>query len=267
MPRTNPNMVEAEVLAYVRAAERYGFCNNDRGTADAIHNAQVVHQYFTETWKEDLTDANFDHVVENLRPHLKFYGTPADAEYDKLVDDLVKTGQFNEAQFNEWYNRSGLVDKPQSRVAILTWLKSHGMQFTPEKYQFSIGQARVLHFLEFKHQSQTSGKPSHSATDDGSPFVSAKDANKPLWLRKREEREAQETQQITHTKKAEKDAWQLIAEKHAEHGNTHSERQEVQGRFKYLRDQGLSWRETAMAMERFVVELKRRAAVINRSVQ
>jgi len=262
--RTSAEITPVEDQAYLPITKRYLIINNQRVTPETYQNAVFVRDYFLNQWKEELNEHNFAAAFENMKPHLKFYDSPAHQEYDELADELHFAGKLQE--FEEWYGKSGLEPASyRSRVAILSWLKAHGGDYTRDRFTFAVGQKTVQFHLDWKYQS-TRKPTQHELNDDGKKFLSDTNTNKPLWLQKKEQRDQQEKLLQTPTTQ-EKDTWQIIAEQHAQFGNTHSEKAEVQQRFEYLKNLGLSWRDIGMQMQSFVIQLKRRAATINRNIR
>jgi len=88
---------------------------NDRSTAE------TVARYFEDTWKGDVTEANWDAAFDQLKPYLKFYEVHKQETYGLLS----KLSPEEQKAFNEWTGPRGLKPTYRAMVALLARLCGH----------------------------------------------------------------------------------------------------------------------------------------------
>ena len=93
MARTSKEITQQEVAAYAKFAQDHNIIND--GTQADIDNSNLVLDYFTKTWPNDITADNLAQAFPQLKPHLKFQ-SKAEVELRKTAadSDAVATQKF-----------------------------------------------------------------------------------------------------------------------------------------------------------------------------
>lgn len=118
MARTSEQVTQQEIQAYVDWCAAHGVKNVD-GSEDALNNAQVVADYFLETWKQDFNRQNLDLALPMIRHLLKFHG-PAEATYHrhiakigpeqaKIISDMIYSRGLNTDGDNLFINFNAIA--------------------------------------------------------------------------------------------------------------------------------------------------------------
>lgn len=103
--RTNTSITQSEIAAYAKFAQEHNIVND--GTQADIDNSNLIVDYFTKTWGEDITEANLAQAFPQLKPHLKFL-SESEIELRKTaaVSDPTLT-----TRFAEWFEKQTFIVK------------------------------------------------------------------------------------------------------------------------------------------------------------
>lgn len=189
--RQSNEITKQELDAYIRFCSKYGVIYRDPPAADSLHNEDVTAKYFVETWKEIMTDQNFDLCFEQLKPQLKFY-EEFQQEFEKYYSELSRTER---ASFDSWPGVRGLVREGaagfRNGAALLFWIKQHGFEVSHHSLFLASGQNKLAALLEYDGSETQSNSPDprrHKSSD----FTERPPQNEPMWKRLRREREQRE---------------------------------------------------------------------------
>jgi hypothetical protein len=266
--RTSNQISDSEVQAYQE------FCRENHivtdGSEDSNFNADLVRDYFTVTWPNEISRTNLALAKAALMPHLRVY--PPDAlEFQAALAKLTPAEQ---QTFSDWVPPRGLVINNRGLTAIVEWIKAHNFNLTKENLQLAVGQQRVAPFLEWSNDSAVRPTSRHLETDDGTPFLGE-------GLRKlpdgsygktradyaREAREAQEKanpQTAEHKLSVEDASWKRVALEACAFG-THSQQSQIRKVYDQSVAAGLDWRKVCEACTALRNTFKRNEMIQNRS--
>lgn len=177
--RTTQEISQQEVQAYREFAEANNMPTDD--SQDAIHNANFVHDYFVNTWKETITPSTLAQCFENIRPSLRFL-QPYQKEFSGIWAGMSEPER---EAFKKWKVR-GLKDNMKNAVAVLGYIRAHSWPVDASHLQLALHQSVVSHHLDWEYES-THKETQHSKTDDGTGFLGDATVNEPLWRRKQRE--------------------------------------------------------------------------------
>ncbi len=168
-----------DVQAYGKFCITHGIIND--GSQDDRHNADLVLNYFENTWKEVITAETLERALPALRPHLKFKST-ARLEFEKAM-----TAEPDRArQLDQWLQAHG--GKPGQLVNSLytddTYENMTLLLGTLQGYEISTPRiqdaenrianrpGRKLHYVPTPRREM--GTITEAArNDDGTPFVTS----------------------------------------------------------------------------------------------
>ncbi len=177
MARTSQTITQQEVAVYAKFAQDHNIIND--GTQADIDNSNLVLDYFTKTWNEDITEANLVQAFPQLKPHLKFQ-SKAEVELRKTAadSDAVAT-----QKFATWFEKQTFLIREgelgfENANNLLQELR--GRDVTNETIAAAIGRieaptskydTRVRRPLHYVKTERVVDPRSHVATDDGTPFL------------------------------------------------------------------------------------------------
>src|SRR5262249_21385648 len=137
MARTNQQVTNEEIKAYVEWAAAHGIKNVD-GTQDALDNAQVVANYMLETWKSDFTRETLNQALPMIRHLLKFHG-PAEAEYHRHI---AKLGPEQAQVISDLIGKRGLRNDGDNLYvnfnSIAAWLEEKRFAINPHNVDLAL---------------------------------------------------------------------------------------------------------------------------------
>jgi len=108
--RTSTTITQNEVDAYAKFCAEHNIIND--GTQADIDNSNLVLDYFTKTWNEDITEANLAQAFPQLKPLLKFQ-SQAEIELRKTAadSDAVAT-----QKFATWFEKQTFLVKEGEEI-------------------------------------------------------------------------------------------------------------------------------------------------------
>src|SRR5262249_35740113 len=220
----------------------YGVEQTDVPTADFILN------YFLNQWVEDISDANLDAALPQIRCRLKFV-PENQLELGRQLRRLSPTEREAVANWNP--ARFRLQANEYNTALVVRWIKDRNWQVTADNLALAIGQKTLVGHLQW--EKARSQRPESHHKDDGSMRFSGdflgKDVNKSTWLRRKEEREAREqAAQAAPQRSQEPDAWTQICQQLMQHG-THSQKAAQKALYERGLAEGKSPRQIASEME------------------
>jgi hypothetical protein len=159
--RTSTTITQNEVDAYAKFCAEHNIVN-DNSQADAA-NAELVVDYFLNTWKQDITEANLAAAFPQLKQHLKFHSK---AETD-LRKATISFDEANRKKFAEWFESQTFLVKEgeqgfENAANLMEELK--GREVNRETIAAAIGRIeaptsrfdtrvrRPLHYLQTQRQ-------------------------------------------------------------------------------------------------------------------
>src|SRR5467141_4165165 len=103
MARVNSDIQQDEVRAYEKFCSEHNILLGG-GSDDvaSIENANLVREYFLNTWKEPITSENLEKALPALRPHLKFKSTGR-VEFEKAARQEPDRA----SQLDQWLQAHG----------------------------------------------------------------------------------------------------------------------------------------------------------------
>src|SRR5947207_470037 len=234
-----------DVQAYGKFCITHGIIND--GSQDDRHNADLVLNYFENTWKEVITAETLERALPALRPHLKFKST-ARLEFEKAM-----TAEPDRArQLDQWLQAHGgkpgqLVntvlsdDTFENLFLLLGTLRGYEIS-TPRildaENRIANRPGRKLHYVPTPRREM--GTITEAArNDDGKPFVTdgltlqsdgslgKSPADYAREARQRSDREATEAKSGT-TSAASAAVREAKNKAESMRGNTHSEDAQLQ---------------------------------------
>jgi hypothetical protein len=270
MARTSETVTQQEIQSYVKFCRDYNVVNYDGRDPETLANADFILNYFLEVWKQDMTEANFAQAFPQLKPHLKFYGSPQHAEFTHIANENIHAAQ----QLSGWLATQGKPgqlanqgDEAYENLALLlTELRNRREDVLTTTIRNGIDRisnrpGRKLHYVEAPRRSEP---VSRLAKEDaeysiGKPFSNSdlvKTADGSLRSKtpaeQRRDMEAAErakSQPQTTTLDASEQTWKAMAGDSLNVSGPHSLRDRV--RQIYDREQGQgSWRHVYEAVQR-----------------
>src|SRR6266480_1385643 len=266
-----------DVQAYTKFCITHGIIND--GSQDDRHNADLVLNYFENTWKEVITAETLERALPALRPHLKFKST-ARLEFEKAM-----TAEPDRArQLDQWLQAHG--GKPGQLVNSLytddTYENMTLLLGTLQGYEISTPRiqdaenrianrpGRKLHYVPTPRREM--GTITEAArNDDGTPFVTSgltkqsdgtlgkSPADYAREARARSERDAEAANQQRTGASAQSAAVREAKNKaESMRGNTHSEDAQLQRIFVTVPGTSeINWLETLGARQALQKSLNR----------
>jgi hypothetical protein len=126
MARATQQITNEEVLAYETWCQKHHVILDGQ---DGVDNANLVRDYFLQTWGEDIAEANLDKALPQMRPFLKFKSS-ALVKLEKTANSMTT----QEADvFDAWVGRQRLEglesDKGKENATnILSWLRERNLE-------------------------------------------------------------------------------------------------------------------------------------------
>jgi hypothetical protein len=261
MARFSNDIQEHEVRSYEK------FCIEQNiildGSQAAIENANLVRDYFTQTWNEVITPETLEKALPQLRPHLKFK-SKVQLEFEKLASQEPDRA----SELDRWLQTQGkpgqLVNSLYSDetyenlTLLLTTLRGYDInspRIRDAENRIAHKPGRKLHYVQAPRREM--GTITEAARkDDGAPFLGrdlVKQADVSYRSKtpaeQRRDREAAEQaerakQSGTVSSVAARDA-QMKAEQLR--GNTHSESEQIARLFVTTSTNEIDWVQTLAA--------------------
>jgi hypothetical protein len=166
-----------DVQAYGKFCITHGIIND--GSQDDRHNADLVLNYFENTWKEVITAETLERALPALRPHLKFK-TTARLEFEKAM-----TAEPDRArQLDQWLQAHGgkpgqlvntvLSDDTFENLSLLLSTLG-GYEISTPRIHDAIDRiqnrpGRKLHYVPTPRRTEPVSP--HAKADDGKSFFS-----------------------------------------------------------------------------------------------
>jgi hypothetical protein len=213
------------------------------GSAEAIENANFVHNYFVNTWGEMITQETLAKAFPLIKPHLKLK-SPAYLEAERLAQGyadaqalaawfdkqqtLVKDGDLGYKNFSELIQE--LEGRPATQANIDSAIAS--IQYATggggTKGRFT---TRIRRPLSYVQRQKERPKSFHQLTDDGEPFL-GRDVNL-TPMQHRERARAAHAEPERESPSTIRGREQAAAQREAEamRGNTHSETNQIEKLF------------------------------------
>jgi hypothetical protein len=254
--RASQTITEQEILAYVKFCRDNNIVNYDGEDAETLANAQVVAEYFLETWNQEMSEANFVLALPQLKSRLKFYSSPQQAEFTHIANENINAAQ----QLISWLNaQRQLVNTPgdaetyENLALLLTELRNRREDVSATTVRNAIDRighrpGRQLHFVQAPRRTEPVS-PAAKA-DDGVQFL-GKNLNEPEWVRRsreRSEREAREAASQQSAASAQTAAIREAQRKSQElRGNTHAEDEQIARVFVTTSTNEIDWPGTYAA--------------------
>jgi len=258
MARTSQTVTEQEILAYVKFCKDNNIVNDDSGDPETVANAELVLNYFLETWKADMTEANFALAFPQLRSQLKFYSSTQHAEYTHLANENRQAVQ----QLSAWLATQGkpgqLVnqgDQAYENVSLLLTALS-GRDINPTSIAHA--EDRIAH----RPGRQLHRVPQPRRSEPQSPAAKADDSTSANWLgrdlvknadgsyrskavaeQRRDAEAVERAKSQPHTPQAEPTAWETLCNQLRDYGTRHSQRAAMRETYDRGIANGKSWRE------------------------
>lgn len=129
MARTFGDSISAQELQpYATWCKKHDIIMDENDPA-AFENAQFVAEYFVNTWKEDMTDANLEAAFPVLQPHLKFFTpTPAQQVAKQVGIDQAQADALVSVLSRRALHENYLIE---NATAIAQYLLAQGWAFGP----------------------------------------------------------------------------------------------------------------------------------------
>jgi hypothetical protein len=238
-----------DVQAYGKFCIKHGIIND--GSLDDQHNADLVMNYFENTWKEVITAETLERALPALRPHLKFKSTArlefekaalAEPDRARAIDQWLqahggKPGQLaNSLHTDDTYENLSLLLSTLSGYEISTPRIQDAMD------RISHRAGRQLHMVPQPRRTEPVSKAARE--DDGKPFVTdgltlqrdgslgKSPADYAREARQRSERDAEAAnQQRTGVSAQSRTAAEAKSKAEGLRGNFHSEDAQLQAMF------------------------------------
>jgi len=235
-----------DVQAYTKFCITHGIIND--GSQDDRHNADLVLNYFENTWKQDITEKNLEAAWDLIRPHLKLK-SKARLEFEKAM-----TAEPDRArQLDQWLKAHGgkpgqlvntvLSDDTLENLSLLLGTLG-GYEISTVRIQDAENRianraGRKLHYVPTPRREM--GTITEAArNDDGKPFVTdgltlqrdgslgKSPADYAREARQRSDRDAAEVnQQRTGASAQSRIAAEAKSKAEGLRGNTHSESDQI----------------------------------------
>jgi len=231
MARTSPSITESEVQAWSR------FCQKNQIYPNNQENCDFIVGYFCDQWREMLTDETMAQAYPMIRNHLKHLD-PDTAELQKQLQRISPTEQ--EALMS-WTPPRGIKASKFNACILVRYCKDHNWAVDHAHLDLSCSQSNVVGVLE-KDNTNQAHIDQRRHTDDGSQRFTGdflgEDVNKPLWMKRREQREASEAKTTTTTPQREPDcAWTTLCKDLARNGS-HGQQKAQQDLFDKMTNEG-----------------------------
>ena len=204
---------------------------------------------FTTTWNTDITEELLDQALPQFRKlGLKFL----DENTVELMRQLQRLTPAEQEVIATWVPPRGILASEYNAALLVRYVKDHRWAFTHDSLNLAAGQNNVNSVLQ-KDEAALRPKSAESRhKDDGSQRFAGdflgKDVNKPLWLKRREGREAAEKTQRTPQRTQEVDAWTQICERLMRNG-THAQQAAQKALYERGIVEGKQPRQIASEME------------------
>jgi hypothetical protein len=267
-----------EVRAYEQFCTAHNVIIHD-GSAEAIENANFVHNYFVNTWGEMITPETLAQAFPVIKPHLKLK-SPAYLEAERLAQGypdaqalaawfdkqqtLVKDGDLGYKNFSELIQE--LEGRPATQANIDSAIAS--IQYATEGGTVEKYSTRTRRPLAYAQRQTDRPKSFHQQTDDGTnPF-----STKGLTLQgdgtygkspadyAREARAAAEKNNPQPTVREQLSAvekeYKKMAEELLRYG-THGQQNQIRQAFDKALQSGADWRRVFEACNRIVNQYRR----------
>ncbi len=235
-------ITQSEIGAYAKFAKDRGIIND--GGVDDQHNADIILNYFLNTWGREITEQNLNLAWEQLRGHLKLY-SPAAIEYYKLADqepdraNLLANWLATQGKAGQLVNTAG--DETYANLRLLLT-------------------GRQLHYVPVPKQQDPRQHES-----DGEPFL-GRDVNL-TPAQHRERARAAYAEPDKESSSTIRGREQAAAQQEAEtmRGNTHSQTEQLKKLFVYDQvHREIDWVATRNARRAMKQSVERRSAVTSR---
>lgn len=276
--RTNQNITQDEVKNYVAWCTKHNII--DDGSADSIHNGNVVKRYFTETWPMDLTSENLELAFPQLQSFLMFKSVGY-----LEVERLART-YFDSQNLADWFDNQNLLTKEgdegfRNLAELIQELAAVGQPATEANITRAIqsieyatnGGSLGKHSTRRRHPLIYASKKSqrkdsfHLQTDDGTNPFTVRGLTKqrdgsygksPADYAREARAAAQEPQQTPEEKLSAVDRdWKRLAEEARESGRSWREKDDLRKLFDDLVSQGLEWRRVCEGVDKLRNQFRR----------
>jgi len=258
-------ITQSEIGAYAKFAKDRGIIND--GGVDDQHNADIILNYFLNTWGREITEQNLNLAWEQLRGHLKLY-SPAAIEYYKLADqepdraNLLANWLATQGKAGQLVNTAG--DETYANLRLLL-IELRGREITRKTISDAEGRiaykpGRQLHYVPVPKQQDPRQHES-----DGEPFL-GRDVNL-TPAQHRERARAAYAEPDKESSSTIRGREQAAAQQEAEtmRGNTHSQTEQLKKLFVYDQvHREIDWVATRNARRAMKQSVERRSAVTSR---
>jgi hypothetical protein len=125
MARSSEQVTQQEVAAYQQwCRTNLVIWSNNQNNPNVVglsnHNANVVAKYFQETWPNDITQANLDLAMPQLRSQLNFFDSKLEQRFDQVTLEL-STREYD--VLGTWFEKQPLLinegDQGMSNLLIV----------------------------------------------------------------------------------------------------------------------------------------------------
>ena len=261
--RTTNQLTQSELEAWNRFCLAQGIVND--GSSDGVQNANLVWEYFSQTWNQDITERNLNLAFKELKPHLKFYSKAALDYFDVANQEPDRANQLANWLATQG-NRGQLVnsgdDAYENLRLLLTELR--GREISRKTIADAEGRLsykpgrRRLHYVPLPKQPNP-----RQHQDDGEGFL-GKHVNLSRADHARLAREAADKNNPQQTPEtilsAEDQTWRKLAQELLSYG-THGQQATIKKTFDQAVTSGASWRQVFEACNSIVSQYKRAAAI------
>ena len=266
MSRTSEIVTQQEIQAYVKFCKDYSVVNSDSGDPDTLANANFVLNYFLEIWKQDMTEPNFALAFPQLKSQLKFYSSPQHAEYTHVANENRHLAQ-QLSNFLVTQGRSGQLvnagdEAYENLTLLLTELRNRREDVSSTTIRNAIDRisnrpGRKLHYVEAPRRTEPQSRAAREDKSDstnwlGQDLVKNADGSfrSKTVAEQRREQEAREAANAPPTTRHEPDAWETLCNQLVNYGSRHSQKAAMQETYDLGVQNGKSWREIYVEMNR-----------------
>jgi hypothetical protein len=266
MARFSNEIQQSEVRAYEK------FCIEQNIILDAsqaaIENANLVRDYFTQTWNEVITPETLEKALPQLRPHLKFK-SKAQSEFEKLASqepdrasELDRWLQTHGGKPGQLVNSLYSDETYENLTLLLTTLRGYEInspRIRDAENRIAHKPGRKLHYVQAPRRAM--GTITEAArNDDGSPFLgelvrqadgSFRSKTPAEQRRDMEAAEKAKSQSQTPTLDPNEQTWKNMADGLLRDG-THSQQARVRAVYDQELFRGSGWRQIYEACKREV---------------